>query len=217
MLDRVENINNNPGFNKRSKNSYEKFIKKPYIQDLFGNDTMVFSPAAIYLSKLNWHLKEIQYPADEKIFISFYIDDFQFQIEIDFLTFYHKTKQSVSISKLMDSKEGKNIVSIFLEFKKQNYNSNEESQMFDLKNINDIFFRVNDLFNAGKFSQDKLLYKIILGNFNKEFYQEISLIFNSVLTFIDKMGKINVNKLYKYPEINEELINIEQIRIRKDG
>jgi len=217
MLDRVENINNNPGFNKRRSNSYEKFIKKPYIQDLFGNDTMVFSPAAIYLSKLNWHLKEIQTHSDEKIFLSFYIDDFQFQIEIDFTGFYHKSRQSISISRLMEGKDGKNLLSVFLDFKKEDFIVNEEYKVIELNTIQDFFFRANDLFNAERFSQDKLLYKIILGNFNKEFYQEITYIFNSVLIFIDKMEKFNINKLYKYPKTKEELINIEQIRIRKDG
>lgn len=217
MLDRVENINNNPGFNKKRNNSYEKFIKKPYIQDLFGNDTMVFSPAAIYLSKLNWHLKEIQYQSDEKVFISFYIEDFQFQIEIDFLVFYNKTSQSISISRYMNALEGKNLISIFLDFKKEDFKINEDYQMLEFKALKDFFYRANDLFNAEKFSQDKLLYKIILGNFNKEFYQEITYVFNSLLTFIDKIGKFNINKLYKYPDSREELINIEQIRIRKDG
>lgn len=69
MLEKIVNINsNNPyGGGKKRSGNFEKFLNKPHLEKELGRDSISFSPGVIYLSRINWQLKEINYHGDEKV------------------------------------------------------------------------------------------------------------------------------------------------------
>lgn len=214
MLDRVENINSDPSNRNNRRTSYERFIKKPIIQEIFGNDSMVFSPAAIFLAKLNWHLREISYPSADKIFVDFFIDNLHFQTEIDLLVFYNKNRQTINIAKYSTGKSQNKHYSVFLDFYKNNVILSDDYEKKEFKALNLFFQRIEEMDVNKRLVNESYIYKLILGNNIYQIHDEIRYIFNSLFTFIWKLGKFGTIKNYKFQDDYLEVIQIEEIKVK---
>lgn len=84
MLEQIINITPGSDFKKtRNTKGFVRIKNKGSFNRLVFNDTFVFSPAAQYLSKLNWQLKEIHVFPNEKVFLSFVTSNFEFHITLD--------------------------------------------------------------------------------------------------------------------------------------
>jgi hypothetical protein len=84
MLEQIINITPGSDFKKtRNTKGFVRIKNKGSFNKLVFNDTFVFSPAAQYLSKLNWQLKEIHVFPNEKVFLSFVTSNFEFHITLD--------------------------------------------------------------------------------------------------------------------------------------
>jgi len=115
MLEKIANINsNNPyGGGKKKSGNFEKFLSKPHIEKEFGRDSISLSPGAIYLSRINWQLKEIN-QGDEKVVVEFIIDGFDIFAEVDFVNFYTNSRQKFKVAtKQVDSWENKKSLIVF--------------------------------------------------------------------------------------------------------
>lgn len=84
MLEQIINITPGSDF-KRTRNTkgFVRIKNKGSFNKFVFNDTFVFSPAAQYLSRLNWQLKEIHVFPNEKVFLSFITSNFEFHITLD--------------------------------------------------------------------------------------------------------------------------------------
>ena len=84
MLEQIVNISAGSDFKKsRNTKGYVRILNKGSFNKFVFNDTFVFSPAAQYLSRLNWQLKEIHVFPNEKVFLSFVTSNFEFHITLD--------------------------------------------------------------------------------------------------------------------------------------
>jgi hypothetical protein len=84
MLEHIANITPGSDYKKpRNAKGFEKVLNKGSFNKTVFNDTFVFSPAAQFLSKLNWQLKEIHVFPNEKVFLSFITANFEFHITLD--------------------------------------------------------------------------------------------------------------------------------------
>lgn len=215
MLDRVLNIKTRMGVRSEERAaSYEKFAANPAMKDAFGKDSIIFSPAALYLAKLNWQLREINYPSKDKIFLDFYISDFHFQIEIDFLVFYSKERQTIHISRIKKPRDKRKRYSAFLSVKKDKMRFMEDYMETDLDGIKILFDRIIDLE-----ARDRLVIgnrgasRNLISGIETRLFSDLQYIFAAIFTFIDKLAKFNVIKKHKFSGDTSEPVIIETIKV----
>lgn len=215
MLDRVLNIKTGIGIRGEERAaSYEKFVSTPAMKEAFGKDSIIFSPAALYLAKLNWQLREINYPTKDKVFLDFYIGDFHFQIEIDFLIFYSRNRQTLHISRIKKPVDKRKRYSTFLSVRKDKLRLMEEYLEADLEGIKILFDRIIDFDTNNRLAENTTQdNQRLLAGIETRLYSDLQYIFAAIFTFIDKLGKFNVIKNHKFSDEVSEQVIIENIKV----
>ncbi len=213
MLEKIVNINHSQPYKGGKKNSgnFEKFISNTYSEKSLGRDSIVFSPAAVYLSRINWLLKDVSYPSEEKIFIEFMIDDFDIKTEIDLVTFATASYQEYTIIKKNKSLV-KNLSSLVkLKVLKNKIEKSDEFYSNGLRGLKTLFDRVESLKLSSSFDKDDS-YSInyLLDGILSDLIREFESINNSLLTFINKLGKYDFVKELKFNNELEPVI-IEKV------
>ncbi len=213
MLEKIVNINNNQPYKggKKSNGNFEKFISKTYAEKNFGKDSIIFSPAAVYLSRINWLLKDVSYPADEKIIIEFVIDGFDFKTEIDLVTFATASYQEYTITKKNSSLVKKNSSLVKLKVLKNKIQKSDVFYSNGFKGLKTLFTRVENLNLSSSFDKDEShSINYLLDGISDDIILEFENINNSLLTFINKLGKFDFVKELKFADDHEPMI-IEKV------
>lgn len=212
MLDKVENIQTGSGFRGgNKKNPYTEVFKKNEALELADKDALVFSPAALYLSKLLWLLHEIDYPGTDRIFIDFSINHLRFQTEIDFLSFYSKGSHTINLSKILSKNNSRKKYNILLRVQKNRLYLIEDYKAIDFKGLDNLVNKISDLLDSELINENPQLYKSLIKPLQSELYTELQYIFAALFTFINKLGKFNVIKNYKFTDDSSESVIIEKI------
>ncbi|MGD8777650.1 MAG: hypothetical protein PVH88_01665 [Ignavibacteria bacterium] len=213
MLEKIININSNQPYKggKKSKGNFENFISKTYAEKNFGKDSIIFSPAAVYLSRINWLLKDVSYPADEKIVIEFIIDKFDFKTEIDLLTFAAAGYQEYTVIKKGSSLVRKNSSLVKLKVLKSKTQKSDVFNSNGFAGLNTLFNRIENLKIASSFDKnDSYSISYLLDGILDDIFKEFESINNSLLTFISKLGKYDFGKELKFENELEPII-IEKV------
>jgi len=84
MLERISNISLEANLNKSKKRRYSHSRGGVYEHSSFDvSDSISFSPASKYLSKVNWLLKDFNQSAEDKIIVEFIYGGFHFEVSVD--------------------------------------------------------------------------------------------------------------------------------------
>lgn len=213
MLERILNIGPDiPRKENGKMSSYERYVRKPQISKMFGNDSIIFSPAAIFLSKINWLPKDITILSEEKLFIHFFLGDYEFSTLVDFNVFYKEPEQAINVYKqYIDRNERKKSL-IKVIFKKQKISILEDVEKISLRALDTLYERIIDL-HIKREMDGHNIYVInrLLESIDKELHKEFDYIFATVLTFIDKLGKFKVINNFEFPATIYDLIKIDRI------
>ena len=209
MLEKIININSNqPYKGKKKSGNFEKFLNKPQIEKVFGKDSISFSPGALYLSKINWQLKEIDYPAEEKVVVQFIIDEFEFTSEVDFVNFYTNNYQKYKVNKKKVDQWEKTKALVEFKVYKGQLMLEDNYSAFQPNAIRSIFKKIS---NSPMEIEDSHKYSDLLYGIEDDLVLEFQLITNHLYTFINKMGKYNIVNDYVFNLADEKPITLEKI------
>ncbi|OGU37439.1 MAG: hypothetical protein A2068_00370 [Ignavibacteria bacterium GWB2_35_6b] len=209
MLEKIANINsNNPyGGGKKKSGNFEKFLSKPHIEKEFGRDSISLSPGAIYLSRINWQLKEIN-QGDEKVVVEFIIDGFDIFAEVDFVNFYTNSRQKFKVAtKQVDSWENKKSLIVF-DVHKGQIMLEDDRRLVELGALKKIYEKISNSFSGGG---SDINYTSIIESLKDELTLEFQIITNHLYTFINKLGKYNIVNEFVFNREHEEPIRIERV------
>jgi hypothetical protein len=156
--------------------------------------------------------KDINILDDENIFIHFFLGDFEFSTQIDFAVFYKESEHSINVYKsyIDGGRKKKSLVKVT--FVKDRIRILEEAEKISLKTLDNLYERVIDLHIRKEFDGHNIhVINSLLESLDKELYKEFDYIFETVMTFIAKLGKFNVINNYQFPESTDNLIKIDRI------
>lgn len=210
MLEKIVNINsNNPyGGGKKKSGNFEKFFNKPHSEKELGRDSISFSPGVIYLSRINWQLKEINYHGDEKVVVEFIIDGFDIFAEVDFVNFYTNSRQKFKVSrKQIDTWENKKSLIVF-DVHKGQIMLEDDRRLVELGALKKIYERIAASVSTGVHD---INYNNFIESLKDELTLEFQIITNHLYTFISKLGKYNIVNEFVFNNEHEEPVRIERV------
>lgn len=213
MLDGIVNIKTDRDYaNRNSVSRYQRFLDRAYENDYFGKDSIIFSPAAVYLSKLHWHLKEINFISDDKFHFDFFINDVEFITEIDLLNFYSEPEQKYKLVRQIELDENPLKIFIEIEVKKELKLDDIKTVRMEPAKINQLFNRVYDMKINSQINRfDKLVNHNIASDITEEIYEELDFVNNAIYNFLTKLEKFTFKKYYKFDYKKPSPITIQRI------
>jgi hypothetical protein len=106
MLGKIANINPDGKYtNAKRYGNYENFLQKSFDSNFFPRDSIVFSSAAVFLSKIGWYLNEVKNHSKDKIHLNFIIDEIEFSADIDLVGFTVSSRQLLGMIKKSTSSQ----------------------------------------------------------------------------------------------------------------
>ncbi len=212
MLDKIVHISSDMQFKYCKKQSQYKNLKaKKHISEIFSHDSIFFSPAAIYLSSLQWTFNEITFPTENKINLDFLISNFHFStgIDVQHLTTLPELNLKVSAKIVELNKEGD--FAFYFKLQKKYFKFEENNKKVELNNLYTIFRRALEI---DDFSEEisELKKRSLLENIENDLYEELNIIFDKIFVLIAKLKKFNLSENYFVHEINEPKIRIKDIK-----
>lgn len=109
MLPRVDNVGSGVNFRKGDirTGKFDKLFSGGVNEKIAGmNDSVVFSPAAQFLQKLDWELQEIRKTGNSRFVFRFMIGDIEFRTIIDTAELYHSEWQTFLALATLNIKAG---------------------------------------------------------------------------------------------------------------
>jgi hypothetical protein len=221
MLDRILNIN--------PQDKYKSGIKVPSVNPYVVNrydeekqnrkDSVLFSPLAKLLSKINWKILNIEYPTNDEILFNFLVNDLEFITLIDFNEIYSEQYQQFTIYRTIES-FGKNVqYEVKLKVEKGDIGIINKADPITTEGISTIFDRIKQASPSyGKISQPIILKEFVNGIQN-EVYEELNYILKVIFTFISTRNtnriksQINLKSQKNIPIIMQKVVinNTEKI------
>ncbi len=213
MLEKIINIK--PDFHYKSKG-----VKNPYSDkyaELAGlnrnsyHDSIEFSPAAVFLSKINWKLKNKTSQSGEKLNLIFYIKDLEFSTEIDFVNFYNETRQSYKILKAAEFRNKKINIELTVTVKKEKISIENNIENVKIIALNKLFERILSLEMIGEIDKyESSALKDLKDGIEEEVIAEFDFINNAVFTLTNKLGKSKLIENFIFPAELSEKVTIEK-------
>ena len=211
MLDKIININTDIWHSSEGKSpNYKKQGRK--IADSAqadDKDSLVFSPAATYLSELNWELHNLEYPDKDKIRLEFVIDGFLFRFVIDFSTYYSNLFQPMYISKFVKGKK----ISLILALAKRKLWFIDHYQDIDFIGLEALFEKISILEDDKKLEENiEVLNE--LRELEIKLNSELQYILAAVFTFLDKLNKFKIIKKFQFNNESNELVKLQKVNVQ---
>ena len=211
MLDKILNINPDvwPSSDGRNPN-YRRYGRKTGSDENYNDkDSLVFSPAAAYLSELNWELHNLEYPDKEKIRLEFVINGYLFRFVIDFSTYYTNMFQPMYISRKVKGKK----ISLIVALAKRKLWFIEHYQNIDFVGLEALFEKISILDDDKKLEEN---IEVIneLSNLEIKLNSELQYILAAVFTFLDKLNKFKIIKRFQFNNNSAELVKLQKVNVQ---
>jgi len=212
MLERILNINAQKDYRgtKRSS-SYERFISRPFIESIFGKDSAVISPAAVFFSRLNWHLKEVHYENKEKISFDFFINEFEFKTEFDFVNFFTTNMHPFSI--IQETMRNERSIKSFikLSIKKDRVFVVDQMPVINFSALRELFKKTMKLSIETELNLlDSFALNGLKDGIERELYNEMNLVLLGLYTLIYKLDRFDLKSAHTFDRHYENLVLIEK-------
>jgi|GEM_PF-1497137 len=213
MLEHIVNITPGSDYKKpRNTKGYVRVLNKGSFNKNIFNDTFVFSPAAQFLSKLDWQFKEIHIFPNEKVFLSFVTNDFEFHITLDLtsVSYLEYINYTVICEREYNSKQKKFLLNLSVGVDEIKYS--EDIYPVKFSNLDVLIGRILELSENREPSQldDAELGKLIEGlepDLKNEFGKLNTLLFTLIKKITNIAYTLNISD--KNPE--NPLVKLEKI------
>lgn len=217
MLDRIINIKTDLNY---TSGHGRKIQDRAYHGDIHSHlqlkDSIRFSPAAVFLSKINWKLREIRRKGKEKLNLLFTIDDLEFLTEIDLLNFYAANRQVYCVTRSFDqAKPAFKIIMHFSARKKSRLNENDITYM-KLTGIPALF---SEAFPLQMNRNNDEIYENIYAladNLKPDIEGEFDYINSALIVLNDKLGGGNFLNKFNFENDFKDSIILEKITAIND-
>lgn len=217
MLDKIENINQNApysGGNKPQQNSDKGFFYKEFTQKMSAQDKIRFSPAAYYLTKINWQIKDLTYKTSDKVAITFIANNLEFETEVDFLLFYNEKRQKITISRILEEEGGKKY-SVYMSIKKKMIAINEDAEVNQLAYISGMFDKALRLeILEYEYKPESVFIEELLSGLKTNLEKEFDYVVSTLFTLLYKLKNYKIIDNYKFEEDKEDPFIIEKITMQ---
>lgn len=216
MLDKIENISQNApysGGNNPKQNSDKNFYRE-FEQRMSAQDKIKLSPAAYYLTRINWQIKDLNYKTSDKVSITFIANNLEFETEVDFLLFYNEKRQKFIISRLLEEDGGKKY-SFFISVKKKAVVINEDAEVSQLNAISGMFDKALLLeIMEYEYKPESVFIEELLTGLKQNLEKEFDYVVSTLFTLLYKLKNYKIIDNYKFEEDKEEAFIIEKIMMQ---
>ncbi|HEX3072822.1 MAG TPA: hypothetical protein VHP30_04335 [Ignavibacteriales bacterium] len=216
MLDKIENISQNApysGGNNPKQNSDKNFYRE-FEQRMSAQDKIKLSPAAYYLTRINWQIKDLNYKTSDKVSIAFIANNLEFETEVDFLLFYNEKRQKFIISRLLEEDGGKKY-SFFISVKKKAVVINEDAEVSQLNAISGMFDKALLLeIIEYEYKPESVFIEELLTGMKQNLEKEFDYVVSTLFTLLYKLKNYKIIDNYKFEEDKEEAFIIEKIMMQ---
>ncbi|QQS35520.1 MAG: hypothetical protein IPM56_14900 [Ignavibacteriales bacterium] len=213
MLAKILNITPGSGFKNSSKApGLMKYIKGSRSSFISMNDSVNFSPAIQFLSRIEWQLKELSQTVNEKLLLTFAVHNIEFRVVIDISVISRLSFVTYEISRNRtgSSKEKTQIVitSILEEF-----SYDENSILLNLSALNILFDRY-DMMNLTEELNgiDVATMSYLADDLANRLQSEFQYINKLLFIFIEKLTGKKVSDVQKKNNGKDSLIIIEKMK-----
>jgi len=211
MLGGIENIKAGFDFKGGVHSGYERFRYLPVSNNPGGNDSVKFSPAAHYMSKVHWQVKQIRSMGKERVYLEFLLEDFEFHTEIDYIKLYNEPYHSLEIIKQAGINENKKYL-LKMQMRKRKAYPLKEDEAVKLKSLSTLFERIFEMKIEGAFDRsDSSALAHLTDGLAEKLENEFYFIFGLILTFVEKMGIIKVDGNLNFVQPDSDPLIIEKI------
>jgi hypothetical protein len=203
MLNRIVNISAGSDFKSATK-PYRgaKYDRAQAYHIYDGHDSIAISPAYNFLLKHNWKIKEMNIE-DDKLFINFFITDFEFITNISLKQINQLTNIEYTVIKEKEFEDVLSKIAVDFIVNLSNINYNEVDYIYNLSKIEIFFNRLMHLKLKGELSSsERKVLDGLLEGLAQGIQDEFNVINNSLFIFIEKYfdfkisggnNKININ------------------------
>ncbi|MFH1194326.1 MAG: hypothetical protein V1720_01360 [bacterium] len=213
MLERILNINAQKDYRGTKRaSSYERFISRPFIDSIFGKDSAIISPAAIFFSRLNWHLKEAHFDNNEKISFDFFINEFEFKTDFDFVNFFSTEMHQFNIIQetVRNDKSIKSLIKLGL--KKDRVFVIDNMPRIEFVALRELYKRMLKLSLETELNiLDSFALNGLKDGIENELFDELTPILIGLYTLVYKLNKFDLKSSYSFNKYSENLIQIEKV------
>ncbi|MBK8945056.1 MAG: hypothetical protein IPM32_07245 [Ignavibacteriae bacterium] len=183
MLEKISNINPQDKF----KSGTKVLPTNPYIihandYNLKKKDSALFSPLAKLMSKINWHILNLEYPSDDEMLFHFLVDDIEFFTIINFNELYTNSHHEFSIIKSGFYKNSKVNFEASIEVQKDEIAILEFPDRIEISHLKRFFNRME--INEFNIAINQKFYDEITLGIENGIYSELNYILKVIYTFI---------------------------------
>jgi len=213
MLDKIVNINSNFQFKGGGSHSagFDKIFHGGVTSRLNPNDSIMFSPLAQYLSRINWQLKALSYISKTKMHLDFLFDGFEFSAEIDLLDYFKDNRQTYNIYRTIESGLYTSKILLRISSRKGKLVLTDNPDHITLKAL----FRLFEKASVIQDDSDEFRNTLQEG-IRTELQNEFGFINVIIYNIINKVGTIKIPENVLFHDDDAEPVRIEKITILHD-
>ncbi len=215
MLNKIGNIENSSKFthtHRKNLSIYEKYSKSNAFAEDLGQDSITFSPAATFISQVNWQIGEVDYSSSNNVLLDFFIENVHFKMNIDIVDFYRNSYQKVFLSSERTSLTKRRLFNVILLVKKPDIRLFERYSSFPIKGIQSLFNKLEKLnFTSDLLRFEEVVYSTILDGVEENVLVDFTNIFYVIYSFLHKLKKYDIQNHFEFPVGRNNLIKIEKV------
>lgn len=219
MLEKILNIKSESGYNGggnyQHPGAFNRQNGRPAVQERPRGDSLSFSPAAAYLAKIDWHLKEVDFSANDRLMLVFITGNLEFRTCIEFLRTGSRSRLFYDISDTLSISGPKPVLTISVS--SAGFEPAELIKPAELKLVSRLMQRVRELGLTGemdKYNNPSL--SMLLEGLEQQLMNEFEFINMSLFSLVQILS----GNRFKWVsmasgELTTESITIERISSNK--
>jgi hypothetical protein len=225
MLDKIINIKatllyqkEKDVYNSLERANLEKFLAVTVKNKQGTKDSIKFSPAAHFLARINWRLKDLAFDHDGgKLLIAFSTGGYDINTEVDFLNFHIAVRQFYEITGGTVLKNKIVKARIRISAAKKSKPPQDEKAILSFPGLDELFKRIYSLELSGEIDKyySSALPELMDG-IGETLVAEFEYINGALFTLIDRISPGKIAPNYVFGDDRNEPLIIEKIKVLND-